>query len=78
MLSPGRHDKGWPRFSLTITTGSSPQTHRIYVRCQGQIDSHDARGPTWEGVQYRPLPPIELSPPGNASIAPKTSSISSP
>ena len=54
-ISPGRHDRGWPRFSLSVTTGSSPQTHRIYVHCQGQIHSHDARGAEWEGVQYRPL-----------------------
>ena len=54
-ISPGRHNTGWPRFSLSVTTGSSDQTHRIYVHCQGQIHSHDARGPTWEGVQYRPL-----------------------
>ena len=54
-ISTDRHNKGWPRFSLTVTTESSDQTHRIYVYCQGQIDSHDARGPHWEGVQYRPL-----------------------
>ena len=54
-IAPERHNTGWPRFSLTVTTGSSVQTHRIYVHCQGQIHSHDARGPTWEGVQYRPL-----------------------
>jgi hypothetical protein len=52
------HDRGWPRFSLTVQTGSSPQTYRIYVHCQGGIDTHDARGADWEGVQYRPLPPI--------------------
>jgi hypothetical protein len=55
MIALDRHDRGWPRFSLTVTTGSSDQTHRIYVRCQGWIDSHDARGPEWEGVQHRPL-----------------------
>jgi hypothetical protein len=55
MIGPRRHDTGWPRFSLTVTVGSSDQSHRIYVRCQGGIDSHDARGPEWEGVQYRPL-----------------------
>ena len=54
-ISPDRHNTGWPRFSLTIQTASSDQSHRIYVHCQGQIHSHDARGPTWEGVQYRPL-----------------------
>jgi len=56
-IPPERHNTGWPRFSLSVTTASSPQTHRIYVHCQGQIDSHDARGPAWEGVQYRPLKP---------------------
>jgi hypothetical protein len=57
MIASGRHDKGWPRFSLVVQTASSPQTHRITVRCQGRIDSRDARGPTWEGVQHRPLAP---------------------
>jgi hypothetical protein len=62
MIKSDRHDRGWPRFSLTVTTGSSDQSHRIYVRCQGQIDSHDARGPEWEGVQYRRFKalPVEL------------------
>ena len=59
MLAPGRHSTGWPRFSLVVTTRASPQTYRIYVRCQGGVDSHDARGPEWEGVQFRPL---KLSP----------------
>ena len=54
-IAPDRHNKGWPRFSLTVQTASSDQTHRIYVHCQGRIDSHDARGAGWEGVQYRPL-----------------------
>ena len=58
-IAPERHNTGWPRFSLMVTTHSSDQSHRIYVHCQGQIHSHDARGPTWEGVQYRPL---KLSP----------------
>ena len=49
------HDRGWPRFTLVVTLGSSQQSHRIYVRCQGRIDSHDARGPEWEGMQLRPL-----------------------
>ena len=57
LIAPERHDQGYPRFSLVVTTGSSDQTHRIYVHCQGQIHSHDARGPGWEGVQYRPLKP---------------------
>ena len=85
VLKPDRHDKGWPRFSLTVTTGSSDQSHRIYVRCQGQIDSHDARGPTWEGVQVRPLKPAangcssrNVSRPQHASIDPETSTTSSP
>ena len=55
MLARGRHARGWPRFSLGVQTGSSDQSHRIYVHCQGRIDSHDARGADWEGVQYRPL-----------------------
>ena len=55
MIEPDRHNTGWPRFSLTVTTASSDQTHRIYVHCQGQIHSHDARGADWEGVQYRPM-----------------------
>jgi hypothetical protein len=55
LIKPGRHNRGWPRFSLTVTTGSSDQSHRIYVHCQGGIDSHDARGAEWEGVQLRPL-----------------------
>lgn len=55
MLSPRRHERGWPRFSLVVTTTDSDQSHRIALRCQGGIDSHDARGPEWEGVQYRPL-----------------------
>lgn len=55
MIKPGRHNTGWPRFSLTVTAGSSEQSHRLYLRVQGQIDSHDARGPEWEVVQHRPL-----------------------
>ena len=55
MIASDRHNTGWPRFSLVVQTGSSEQTHRIYVHCQGQIHSHDARGPTWEGVQHRPM-----------------------
>jgi hypothetical protein len=55
LIALDRHNQGYPRFSLTVQTASSPQTHRIYVHCQGQIHSHDARGPEWEGVQYRPL-----------------------
>ena len=54
-IEPGRHDTGWPRFTLHVTTASSDQTHRLYVAVQGPIDSHDARGSTWEVVQYRPL-----------------------
>jgi hypothetical protein len=70
MLTPGRHNTGWPRFSLTVQTASSPQTHRIYVRCQGQIDTHDARGPEWEGVQYRPLKPAANG--GSSRNVPRT------
>lgn len=55
MIKPDRHNKGWPRFSLVVTTHSSDQSHRIYVHCQGQIHTHDARGADWEGVQFRPL-----------------------
>ena len=67
-ISPNRHDRGWPRFSLTVTTASSDQSHRIYVHCQGQIHTHDARGPEWEGMQYRPLQEFTerpKHPPGN-------------
>lgn len=60
VIKPGRHDKGWPRFSLVVTAASSDQSHRLYVRVQGGVDSHDARGSDWEGVQYRPL---KLQPP---------------
>jgi hypothetical protein len=55
MIHPRRHDRGWPRFTLSQQTGSSDQSHRLYVRVEGRIDSHDARGPHWEVVQYRPL-----------------------
>ena len=57
MIPPGRHNKGWPRFALTVTAGSSDQSYRLYLRVQGQIDSRDARGPEWEVVQVRPLKP---------------------
>jgi hypothetical protein len=57
MIHPRRHDTGWPRFTVSQRTHSSDQSHRIYIQVQGGIDSHDARGPTWEGVQYRPLKP---------------------
>jgi hypothetical protein len=55
MLDRNRHDCGYPRFVLDVTTSSSDQTHRLYVAVQGKVDSHDARGSTWEVVQYRPL-----------------------
>jgi hypothetical protein len=58
-----RHDTGWPRFALVVQTATSDQSHRIYVRCQGRVDSHDARGPEWEVVQYRPLKGEAASPP---------------
>ena len=77
MIASDRHNTGWPRFSLVVQTGSSEQTHRIYVHCQGQIHSHDARGPEWEGVQHRPLPPLAVKS-RDASVAPKISSISAP
>ena len=54
-ISPGRHECGYPRFTLDATTTSSDQTHRLHVAVQGKVDSHDARGSTWEVVQYRPL-----------------------
>lgn len=52
---PKSHDTGWPRFTVSQRTHSSDQSHRIYIQVQGGIDSHDARGADWEGVQYRPL-----------------------
>ena len=58
VIKAGRHDVGWPRFSLVVTAASSDQTHRLYVSVQGGVDSHDARGPAWEVAQYRPLPKI--------------------
>jgi hypothetical protein len=55
VIRPRRHDCGYPRFVLDVTTTSSDQSHRLYVAVQGKVDSHDARGSTWEVVQVRPL-----------------------
>jgi hypothetical protein len=55
VLKPGRHHRGWPRFTLAQTTASSDQSHRLYVSVQGGVDTHDARGADWEVVQWRPL-----------------------
>jgi hypothetical protein len=49
MIKPDRHNTGWPRFSLTAQTRSSAQSYRIEIRCQGQVDSHDARGAARSG-----------------------------
>ena len=69
MLTPGRHDCGWPRFVIDVTTSSSDQTHRLHVAVQGKVDSHDARGSTWEVVQYRPLRPIRPIRPGSRNVS---------
>ena len=67
VIRPCRRDRGWPRFALAQRTHSSDQSCRLYVRVEGGVDSHDARGPEWEVVQYRPLKPVveadELRPP---------------
>ena len=55
LIEPRRHECGYPRFVLDVATHSSDQSHRLYVAVQGKVDSHDARGSTWEVVQYRPL-----------------------
>jgi hypothetical protein len=57
VIHPRGHDRGWPRFTLAQWTHSSDQSHRLYLRVQGGVDSHDARGPEWEVVQYRRLLP---------------------
>lgn len=62
MIEPGRHNKGWPRFVLTVVAQSSDQSHRLIVRCQGQVHSHDARGAEWEVVQLRPLLKRRIAP----------------
>lgn len=62
-LVANRHARGWPRFSLVATAGSSDQSHRLYVRVEGGVDSHDARGADWEVVQWRPLKGEAASPP---------------
>lgn len=54
MPTINRHGRGWPRFSLAVQAASSDQAHRIYARRQGRVDSHDARGPEWEGARRRP------------------------
>ena len=54
-LTPNRHDRGWPRFSLHITTALSYQSYRWQIEAQGGVDSHDARGNSWEIVRWVPL-----------------------
>jgi len=54
-LEPNRHDRGWPRLTLLMWTSLSSQTFRLYVHALGTVDSHDARGASWEIVQWVPM-----------------------
>jgi hypothetical protein len=52
MLHPSRHDRGWPRIVLLQWTGRSARSFRLYVEAQGTVDAHDARGKSWEVIQW--------------------------
>lgn len=52
ILRPSRHDRGWPRIVLTQRATQSDQTYRLYVEAQGMVDGHDARGKSWEVIQW--------------------------
>lgn len=56
-LSAGRHDKGYPRFTLHITTTLSDQSYRWRMEAQGGVDGHDARGNSWEIMRWVRLRP---------------------
>jgi hypothetical protein len=56
-LAADRHNKGWPKFALTIHTTLSNQSYRWQIEAQGGVDSHDARGNSWEIVKWVPLTP---------------------
>ena len=57
MLSPDRHNRGWPRLSLLMRTSQSDQSFRLYVHACGTVDGHDARGSSWEVIQFEPIRP---------------------
>jgi hypothetical protein len=60
MLAPGRHDRGWPRMSLLCWTRRSPQTFRFFIEVMGRCDAHDARGSSYEAIEWlRSLTPEE-------------------
>lgn len=50
-----RHDRGWPRYTLTIHTALSNQSYRWQIEAQGGVDNHDARGNSWEIIKYVPI-----------------------
>jgi hypothetical protein len=55
LLHAKRHDKGYPRFTLHITTSLSDQSYRWQMEAQGGVDGHDARSNTWEILKWIPL-----------------------
>jgi hypothetical protein len=52
MIAPDRHNRGWPRYTLHITTSQSDQTYRWHITAFGGLDGHDARGNTWEIIKW--------------------------
>jgi len=51
-LSPGRHDRGWPKVTLLTWTTRSDQSFRFHVQAMGRRDSWDARGGWMEIVEF--------------------------
>jgi hypothetical protein len=51
-LASNRHERGWPHYSLHITTALSDQSYRWQLEAQGGVDSHDARGNSWEIMKW--------------------------
>jgi hypothetical protein len=54
-LGVNRHDRGYPRFTLTIHTTLSDQSYRWQIEAQGGVNGHDARSNTWEIIKWIPL-----------------------
>ena len=54
-LGVNRHDQGYPRFTLHITTTLSNQSYRWQIEAQGGVNGHDARSNSWEIMRWIPL-----------------------
>jgi hypothetical protein len=51
-LKSNRHDRGWPRITLSVEQIVSDQSYRLMVTAQGRVDGKDARGNWWEIIQW--------------------------